>query len=105
MSDKKNIETLLQEMKELELPKGYDQRFHAKLNEAENPMGFLGKFSIFNIPSSVGWAATLGSLFLISFSILRIRKNQNVSDVAINDEIDMLEDLEVLESWNEEENV
>ena len=106
MSDKKNIEQLLNEMKELELPKGYDERFHAKIERVDNPLAsFLNKISIFNVPSNLGWAVSLGSLLLISLSILKIRKQNDVPEIAINDEIDMLENLEILEQWNEEENV
>jgi hypothetical protein len=106
MNDNKNIETLFQEMKEINLPNGYDHRFYEKLEREENPLqSFFKKVSILNVPSGLGWAASFGSILFVAWSILKV-KNENVfNDVAISDEIDMLQDLEILEAWNEKENV
>lgn len=103
MSDKKNIEQLLSEMQEVKLPQGYDERFHARLEREEKPLGwFFDRFSILQA-SNVGWAATFASLFVVGWSIVKFTRKEEISDVAINDEIDMLDDLDVLENWNEEE--
>ncbi len=103
MSDKKNIETLLQEMKEVDLPKGYDDRFYLKLERHENPLRSL--FEKLILPANLGWAASLASVLVVAWSVVKIRNEDEPSEVAINDEIDMLQDLDVLEEWNEEENV
>jgi len=105
MSEDKNIEKLLREMGEHELPKGYDERFHAKLEKVDQPWGHQWMNWLIK-PAGIGWMATAASVFLVSISLVRQRnQNQEVSTAMIDEEIDLLDDLDVLEQWNEEENV
>jgi hypothetical protein len=105
MSEDKNIEKLLREMGELELPKGYDERFHAKLDRIDQPWG--SHFINWIVkPAGIGWMASAASVLLVTLAVFRQRHDESGEDLAmIDDEIDMLDDLEILEHWNEEEQV
>lgn len=109
MSDQKNIEKLLTEIPEMELPRGYDERFYAKVEREEQSSiaYFFKNFTLASLPTNFSMAAALGSVLLITFSILKSRNtNDPINEFAVNDEIDMLDDLEILEQWDDkEENV
>lgn len=103
MSDPKNIEKLLSDMQERELPKGYDDRFYAKMEREENPMAWIKNIFTFSIPTNLGMAAALGAALLVSLKFLKVTEPANNDDLAVNDEIDLLDDLDVLENWDDQE--
>lgn len=103
MSDEKNIRNLFQDMQELELPNGYDQRFHEKIDRHGQKKSLSDWLSFFNRSTQVGLGLSLGALAVAVWSVVKVKNENKVSEVAINDEIDMLEDLDVLEQWDEEE--
>jgi hypothetical protein len=103
VTDKKNIEQLLAEMNDIELPKGYDERFYAKMEREENAFAWLK--NIFSLESpELRWGLGLASLLVVSLSILKFKKyDDSVEQIAVNDEIDMLDDLDVLLEWDDQE--
>ena len=103
MSDLKNIEKLLSDMQEKELPNGYDERFYAKMDRDENPMAWFKSIFSFSMPTNLGMAAALGAALFISLKFLKVTDADNSEDLAVNDEIDLLEDLDVLENWDDQE--
>lgn len=98
--DPKNIPSLFREMEDHELPKGFDDRFAKKLDREQK--SWLQKLSLFSIPN-VGWAVGLVSVFAVSLKVVRSRKENAIPDFAIDDEIDMLENLDTLDEWNDQE--
>ncbi len=106
MSDFKNIEKLLSDIPEKELPKGYDERFYAKMQHEENPVAWLKNIFSFSMPTNLGMVAGLAAVLFVALRISTKTNDQEDEAIAINDEIDLLDDLDVLENWDDkEENV
>lgn len=105
MDDPKNIRTLFEKMEDIELPSGYDARFFRKL-EDQNDSSWVKKLSFLPVPTNFTWAAALGSFLFVSLSVLRSRNEKlQDSELAVNDEIEMLDDLDTLLDWDEGEKI
>lgn len=97
--DPKNIPSLFREMEEHELPKGYDERFEKKLQKEQE--SWFQRISLFTLPN-LGWAAGLASLCAVSLKLVQSRKENIANEMEVDDEIDMLQNLDTLDEWDED---